>query len=483
MKRRDLDKDDATKDDVEGRNEEEVRRIASLRRHGQGHLLRFWGELKDEERDVLMSDVERIDLDWVEEVKNLLHEESLDTRTVHKPDIIGLPRTPEQREAAATAAERGSALIEGGKTAVFTAAGGQSSRLGLETPKGTYPVTPVKKKSLFQVHAEKILHLQRTCHVQIPWIIMTSETNHQQTMDFFRDNRYFGLPPDSLRFIEQGMFPALANDGRMFLREKHRVFLSPTGHGGTFQTLHDSGALQWLKELGIEQLYYFQVDNVLINILDPLFLGYHAEKGCEMSSKCIMKRGAGEKLGVFVIEGGAPTVVEYSELSSVQLEDGSPTSDLVAGSPAMHIIAVDFALERIGKSVALPLHVAHKAIPHIDESGSKVTPDRPNGYKIETFIFDALKYVSNSVILEVARGEEFSPLKNRSGDDSPETVLRDQLRFFASWFEDAGLKVPRDSDGEPAHKLEVSPLFALSREEFRKKIDRDLVIEGDAYIE
>ena len=467
---------------IRGRNPEEQARIHTLYEHSQEHVLCFWEGLENAERDLLMEDIGRIDLDWVEHVKPLLHEQDLKTRIVRRPDIIVIPRSPEQRDTQRVAAQHGETLISEGKTAVFTAAGGQSSRLGLETPKGTYPVTPVRKKSLFQVHAEKIAYMQSRYDTRIPWLIMTSETNHEHTSRFFEENVYFGLDPAFVRFLEQGMFPALSGQGRIFLREKHRVFLSPTGHGGTFQTLHDSDALKWLKELGVEELFYFQVDNVLVKILDPVFLGYHASNNCQMSSKCVMKRDPDEKLGVFVIEDGAPTVVEYSEFSSIELEDGSHVHDLNAGNIAIHMVNVDFALEEIGETVELPLHVAHKAIPHVDERGNKVKPAGPNGYKLETFIFDALKYVRNTVIMEVDRGEEFSPLKNRTGEDSPETVHRDQLRLFASWFEDADIPVARGADREPLHRLEISPLFAAFREDFVEKADRNIRIDRDTYI-
>jgi UDP-N-acetylglucosamine/UDP-N-acetylgalactosamine diphosphorylase len=311
---------------------------------------------------------------------------------------------------------------------------------------------------------------------------MVSETNHAQTMAFFEQHDYFGLDADYVRFIEQGMFPAMDGDGKLLLREKNRVFLNPSGHGGTFSTLAETGALVWLKELGVREIFYFQVDNVLVKILDPVFLGYHGAKGCEMSSKCVVKRDTGEKIGVFVIEGGTPTVVEYSELSSIDLSDGSRVDELVAGNIAIHIIQVDFALHITRDGLKLPLHVAHKAVPHVDVQGHKVKPQEPNAYKFETFIFDALKHVTNTVIMEARREDEFSPLKNKTGEDSPETVYRDQVGVFAAWFEEAGIRVPRNQKGEPLYALEISPLFATFKDEFLRKIDRGMRIEGDTYI-
>ncbi|MCK4923927.1 MAG: UTP--glucose-1-phosphate uridylyltransferase [Spirochaetes bacterium] len=467
---------------IRARNGNEEKSFDALHRSNQEHLLRFWEELSDSERDVLMEDIEKVDLDWVQKVRPLLHEESLSSRIIEKPDIISIPTTPEQIKAETEAESLGEALIGESKTAVFTAAGGQSSRLGLDTPKGTYPVSPVRHKSLFQVHAEKIAFLQEKYDVRIPWLVMVSEINHAQTKGYFEEKGFFGLDTAYVWFLEQGMFPAMDGEGKLLLREKNRVFLNPTGHGGTFSTLADSGALLWLKELGVQEIFYFQVDNVLVKVLDPVFLGYHGARRCEMSSKCVMKRDMGEKIGVFVIEDGALTVVEYSELSAIKLSDGSQVQDLRAGSIAIHITNVDFALQITAGQLNLPLHVAHKAIPHVDRSGRKVKPSKPNGYKFETFIFDALKHVHNTIIMEVDRGQEFSPLKNETGEDSPQTVLRDQLRFFTGWFEAAGISIPRDGKGEPRYGLEVAPSFAAFREDFLQKIDRSMRVEGDIYI-
>jgi UDP-N-acetylglucosamine/UDP-N-acetylgalactosamine diphosphorylase len=467
---------------IRARNENEEKMFDALFRSKQEHLLFFWEELSDSERDVLMEDIKKVELDWVQRVKPLLREESLTNRIIQKPDIISIPATPGQIKAETEAFSRGAALISEGKTAVFTAAGGQSSRLGLETPKGTYPVSPIRHKSLFQVHAEKIVFLQEKYDVKIPWLIMVSQTNHTQTKGYFEEKDFFGIDSEYVRFLEQGMFPAMDGEGKLFLREKNRVFLNPTGHGGTFSTLADSGALRWLTELGVQEIFYFQVDNVLVKVLDPVFLGYHWARRSEMSSKCVMKRDMGEKIGVFVIEDGTPTVVEYSELSGIELSDGSKVEDLRAGSIAIHIINVDFALTITAGQLNLPLHVAHKAIPHVDRSGMKIKPSKSNGYKFETFIFDALKHVHNSVIMEVDRGQEFSPLKNRTGEDSPQTVLHDQLRFFAGWFEHAGISIPRDGKGDPRYSLEVAPSFAAFREDFLEKIDRSMRVEGDIYI-
>ena len=254
--------------------------------------------------------------------------------------------------------------------------------------------------------------------------------------------------------------------------------------------------MKWLAGFGVEELFYFQVDNVLARVLDPVFIGYHTLGSCGMSSKCVRKKNLEEKLGVFALVDGKPTVVEYSELAYIESRLGKGSAALfTAGNIAIHVLNLAFAGRQAGAEEgefpggggrrgkgSLPLHLARKAIPHIDEKGRKVEPAQPNGYKFETFIFDALRNAGAALIMESRREEEFSPLKNRSGDDSPATVLRDQLFLFSRWFEGAGIRVPREPGGLPLHKLEVSPLFALTAEEFTSRVPRDITVERDTYV-
>jgi UDP-N-acetylglucosamine/UDP-N-acetylgalactosamine diphosphorylase len=467
-----------------GRNSEEQKLIEKIYERRQEHVLRFWGELNNDEKDLLVRDMERIDFGILDEAAIVRERKTDEERCVEPPAVIPVPRSEAQLKKETEAARAGNAYIESSRVAVFTAAGGQSSRLGLESPKGTYPVSPIMKKSLFQVHAEKILYVQDKFGIKVPWIIMVSETNRSQTIEFFEKSSYFGLDKAYTVFIEQGMFPAVNKDGKIFLRDKYRIFLNPSGHGGTFSALKKSGKIKWLKDLRIDEIFYFQVDNVLVKVLDPVFIGYHTEKKCGISSKSVQKRDAGEKVGVFALEDAKTTVVEYSEFSTVRVKGGkNPTEALTAGNIAIHMINVDFAEKKGGDPKGLPLHIAFKAVPHIDHTGKPVKPEKPNGYKIETFIFDALRDSEESVIMDVPRESEFSPLKNKTGNESPETVHADQLRFFAGWFEEAGIAVPTETDGSPSYKLEVSPHFASYYDDFIKKIDKNIIIDRDTYIE
>ena len=467
---------------VKGRNDNEQRLIEKAYDAGQGHVLRFWNELNDEEKNLFIEDLKQCDFDLLESVfKSLLKKKSR-IRTVQIPEIIELPKTKKDFVRQDKAKEIGERFIRSSSLAVFTAAGGQSSRLGLNMPKGAFSVTPIKKKSLFQVHAEKIRFVQEKYNTIIPWVIMTSETNYNQTVDFFKNNNFFGLKPDMVRFIRQGMNPAIDQYGKLILKEKYRLFMSPNGHGGVFSAMRNSGIYDWFNELGIKEIFYFQVDNVLVKICDPVFIGYHVHNKCEMSSKCLYKDNPDEKIGVFIVEDGKVVVIEYTEIDQIKSYMGDDAPMFTAGSIAIHMLNVGFARDENVTGLKLPFHLAHKVISYIDENGNKKLPETHNGYKFETFIFDALRDVTNTIILEVRREEEFSPLKNKSGKDSPETVLKDQLRFFSRWFEGAGIPVPMNGD-LPRYKLEVSPLFAAFEEDFLEKINSDMRIESDVYIE
>jgi len=465
-------------------NPEYEKLFTEINEKGQGHILRFWDQLTEEQRNLLIEDLKKIDFHQLERAKKVINEESPLRGDFALPQVIPVPRSENEKKKQKEASERGEDFIKSAKVAAFTAAGGQSSRLGLDIPKGACTVTPIKQKSLFQVFAEKILFIQKKYRVNVPWVIMVSETNEKQTGEFFMKHDFFGLDKNYVKFICQDMFPAVDEEGKILLEEKYRIFKSPTGHGGAISTLWDSGAVKWLRENGIEELFYFQVDNVLVKVLDPVFTGYHVEHGCRMSSKCVKKKYPEEKMGVFALWNGKTRIVEYTETSVLDVpEKGLRASQFNMGNIAIHMLNLDFVEELNKGGLRLPWHRAHKKIPCIDENGVKIDPKKPNGYKFETFIFDALVEAGDTIIMEANREEEFSPLKNIEGEDSPQTVLRDQLNFFAGWFEKAGIKVPRKPDGTPVYMLEVSPLFASMEEDFIRKIDKKLMIDGDMYIQ
>ena len=472
---------------IQGRTFEELTLIEAVYDHGQEHIFRFWDSLIDRGKDALMQQVAGIDFSLLEQHRALLLK-GADAAGRQQPEpapYIPVPNDEPGRKRAAEARRIGEAAIRAGKIAAFLVAGGQGTRLGFDGPKGCFPIGPVSGKTLFQMHAEKILAASREYGVAIPWAIMTSETNDAATREFFEKHAFFGLDPENVVFFSQRMIPALSGDGKMILDRKDHIFMNPNGHGGSLLAIQESGTLAAFEKRGIEILSYFQVDNVLIRIIDPVFIGYHIQDGAQMSSKMVQKSHPGEKVGVFGLKDGNLAVIEYSDLSRKDAEARLPNGSLKygAGSIAIHLLNTDFVRREVEGGFRLPYHRAFKKVPCLDESGTFVEPESPNAWKFETFIFDALADTSSSVVMEIVREKEFSPVKNAEGSDSPDTARRDLANYYAGWLEAAGVSVPRNEQGDSAVPVEISPLFAPDREAFIKKAgSREFVLNEGLYI-
>ncbi|MHC4626854.1 MAG: UTP--glucose-1-phosphate uridylyltransferase [Planctomycetota bacterium] len=445
----------------------------SLQEHGQGHLLAFWDQLDADQRQGLFSQVRSLDLaridrwvaDYVKKATAVEIDHDLTAAESYGPHPVGA----EQQGKYAKAVELGKEFISAGKVAAFVVAGGQGTRLGFDGPKGAFPISPVKNRTLFQVFADSIAEVSRRYQTVCPWYIMTSRLNYAETVDILRSNGHYGLDEKDVFIFQQGTLPNFAPDGRILLADKANISCSPDGHGGSLKALHQSGALADMKKRGVEYLSYFQVDNALINIFDPLFVGLHVLDGAEMSSKAVIKTGPKEKVGNFCLVDGKVSVIEYSdlpdELAQKRRSDGSLVFEL--GSIAIHIINSSFVERLSSRGFALPLHRAVKKIRHVDEQGK---PTESEGIKLESFVFDALPLASNSMILQTLRNEEFAPTKNPTGVDSVETTRQMMVARAADWLEWAGVAVPRKPDGAPDCLLEIAPSFALEKEDLKGKL-------------
>ncbi|MCY2929137.1 MAG: UDPGP type 1 family protein [Planctomycetota bacterium] len=462
-------------------NLQTVRRM--LEAHGQGHLLGHYESLTPPEQAALVSQIATIDFDQLDE---WIAQYVLKAPAAAIPPDIAPPKIEPRKpadEAArarhAKAIARGRELLAQGKVAAFVVAGGQGTRLGYEGPKGCFEVTPGKHKPLFQVFAEQILAASRSAGRPVPWYIMTSPANDVPTRAFFRRNGYFGLKEADVVFLTQGTLPAIGLDGKVLLAGPGELALSPDGHGGSLRALRASGALADMARRGVELISYFQVDNPLVRCLDPLFLGLHDLAGAEMSAKALPKRDPMEKLGNFCLVSGKVTVIEYSDLPEALARATGPDGRLrfSAGSIAIHVLGRSF-VERLTADgrCQLPLHRAEKKVPFVDASGTLVKPETPNAVKLEMFVFDAMPLAKACVILETDRSEEFSPVKNADGADSPATCLHDQVRRAARWLAKAGVAVPRDADKKVAAAIEISPLFADCPDQLAKAVDPKLTI-------
>lgn len=440
---------------------EEVRRKALAL--GQGHLFEGWSRRSEEERRTLDADLAALDWDLLPRLLAL-------ARGGAKPEV---PRDPEPAEAIPLAADetgrrrdagaraRGEAEIRTGRCAVMMVAGGQGTRLGFDGPKGAFKITPVLERTIFELHADRIAALERRHGVEIPWVIMTSPGNDGETQAFFEGHGFLGRPRDRVLFMVQGTLPAADFEGRLLLASPGRLALSPDGHGGALDALRRSGAGEALLAGGVRHLYSFQVDNVLIPVADPALLGHHLAAGARMSTKCVVKRGAAEPVGVAARWGGGYGIIEYSDLPD-DLKAARETDGRLRfrqGSIATHWLDLEWALGAGTPGRPLPFHLARKRVPCWDPGSGATNPDAPNAFKFERFLFDALRHAERAVFQEVDRGAEFSPVKNLAGEDSAESARADLNRIWSSWLRAAGIPLPEDA------KAEVLASFALDGDE------------------
>ncbi len=461
----------------------------NLDKYGQGHLLQYIDELDTEQKLSLIEQIEELDLEMIQEmIRNyvLIDPEIKLPAEILPPFVYPRVAPEEMKDKYQKALTYGQRAIAENKVACFTVAGGMGTRLNFDGPKGNVPATPVKSKTLFQVFAENIHANERRYNCTIPWYIMTSPINHEATLKAFQENDYFCLKKENVMLFQQGTMPCFDFSGKIFLAEKGLVAESPDGHGGSLRALYQSGAIEDMQHRGVEFISYFQVDNPMVNLVDPMFIGLHALDVAEMSSKSVKKCDPLEKVGNFTIADGKLTIIEYSDLPEELARKTNPDGSLVFqdGSIAIHIISRSF-VERINsKGFSLPWHKAIKKIPHIDSLGQQIEPKEPNGVKLETFVFDAVPMALSSIVYEIVREDEFAPIKNATGVDSLVSSQNLQSEKAARWMEAAGIPVPRKADGSLDLSLEISPLFALDQEELARKKPqlRDLQSDDIVYL-
>ncbi|HTF87898.1 MAG TPA: UTP--glucose-1-phosphate uridylyltransferase [Planctomycetota bacterium] len=455
---------------------------ARFERAGQGHVFADFASLGEEARARFVEQLAAVDLDLVACQAALLGQpaESHSGVALEPPELFPLERDARQAAQAEEARQAGEGLLAAGKVGFLLVAGGQASRLGYDGPKGAFGIGPVSGRSLFEIHARRLLAVRARFSVRVPWYVMTSPANHDATRSFFEGHRYFGLEPRDIRFFAQAMIPTMGPAGKILRAGPGELFQAPNGHGGVLLALEQSGSLRDARERGIEHFSYFQVDNPLARPGDALFLGLHALEGAGMSSKVVAKRDAGEKVGVIGTIGERLGCIEYSDLPKDLREarDAPGKLRFRAGNIAIHMLRRDFVEGLTRGGLQLPWHLAKKKM-LVWEQGELVQRD---GIKFEAFVFDALGESPRSVTLEVDRALEFSPVKNARGEDSAETARADLCRLHASWVRSAGLEPP-PLDESGVHPVEIDPLIAEDAAGFRARPHHPIVTErGHFYV-
>ena len=395
-----------------------------LKKYGQEQLLQGYNRQPGEkEKEEFLNDLLTIDFAQIEK----LYEASKKAKDFSESKIEPIDFVDKSKlfkEEYAKYEKIGSEKIKEGKLAVVTMAGGQGTRLGHTGPKGTYDLGLDSHKSIFEILTDTLNEARKKYGVDIPWYIMTSEENNEATVNFFKEHNFFGYPESAVTFFKQGKLPMLSTDGKVLLNEEGKIKEAADGHGGIFQSMLKDGVIYDMKSRGIEWVFIGGVDNVLVNMVDAVLIGLAEDKNVLAAGKSIVKAGPKEKVGVFCKKNGKPSVIEYSEISEEMAAETTPDGELKYGES--HILCNLFnikAIEKISK-MDLPYHVAFKKAKYLDKDGNIVSPDSPNAYKFESFLFDAFESLDDMAILRVKREDEFAPVKNAEGVDSPETARK-----------------------------------------------------------
>lgn len=410
--------------------------IEIVKKYNQEHLLKYIDLIPtDEGKKDLISDIEKIDFERLKQLYSLSNQNFKNTmKTVMLEHIRVFDKDRFSDEENKEILKIGEDIISNNQYAVVTMAGGQGTRLGHKGPKGTF-ILNVKPepKSLFQIIAENLIKTNNKYGIILNWYIMTSTENNDETVKYFEDNNYFGYNSENVKFFKQGNLPLLSEDGKLVVNSEYRIKYAASGNGTIYEAMLNDGIIDDMKKKGIKWVFIGSVDNALLNMVDPMLLGLTKKRGTEIASKTIVKNSPYEKVGVFCKKNGKPGVIEYSEIPESLIEEVDENGELMYGES--HIMCNLYTLDAIEKiaNVELPYHSAHKKVDFMQEDGNMFFAKEPNGYKYEAFIFDGFELFDDITLYRGKRDEDFAPVKNAEGVDSPETAVKLYNDF---WFKD-----------------------------------------------
>lgn len=399
--------------------------IDVLKENNQEHLLKYLEMANEEQKQELINEI--MDLDF-KHIKELYSLSSRDNEKAIESCIIEHTKFVDKYKMSEEEFNRykniGEEIIKNGEYAVVTMAGGQGTRLGHNGPKGTY-ILNVKPepKSLFEILVDGIKRANSKYGITLNWYIMTSTENNDKTAQYFESKNSFGYPKDKIRFFEQGNLPLISEDGKLLVDENLHIKYAADGNGCIYKAMKKNGILDDMKSKNIKWIFIGSVDNALLNMVDPILLGLTVSEGNKIGSKSVVKRSPDEPVGVFCKKNSKPAVIEYTELPTEMASETDEEGELLFGES--HIMCNLYSLEalEIISQNTLPYHSAHKKAPYLDENGNMIKVNKPNAYKYEAFIFDGFVFFDGISILRGRREEDFAPVKNAEGQDSPQTAV------------------------------------------------------------
>ncbi|MBR2743866.1 MAG: UDPGP type 1 family protein [Clostridia bacterium] len=402
---------------------------SKLEEYNQMQILKAYDRADEKTKKELECQIERIDFKQVADLFETTKNEINFNNDVIE-SIAYVDKEKLNEEDYKKYLEIGEKAIKDGKYSVVTMAGGQGTRLGHSGPKGTFDIGLDSHKSIFEILIDTLKENNEKYGVIIPWYVMTGKENHEDTVKFFEDNNYFGYDKNSIKFFQQGKLPMCDESGKILINEQGVIKEAADGHGGIFQSMKKNGITEDMEKRGVEWAFVGPVDNVLVKMVDPILLGIMIDKKVLAGGKSTVKANPSEKVGVFCRRNGKPGVVEYTEITQEMAERVDENGELVFGESHINCNMFNVKVIEEVANKNLPYHIAHKKASFIDENGNLVVPEKPNAYKFESFIFDAFDMLDDMAILRVKREEEFAPVKNAAGTDSPETAKKLYLDYY-----------------------------------------------------
>lgn len=404
--------------------------IDTLKEYNQDHIIRLIEKLDEEKQNRLIKQIQSIDLHQIMELYNNTKKEIEFKESKIEPlkYLDKAKLTEEQRK---KFDKLGEETIKSGEYAVVTMAGGQGTRLGHPGPKGTFKLDVYGKgKYLFEILTENLKEANQKYGTTIPWYIMTSKENNKETVEFLEKNNYFGYDKNFVTIFAQSELPLVDDNGKLLIGKNFMIKEASDGNGGTYSSLRASGCLADMKEKGIKWVFIGSVDNALLKMVDVTLLGMAKSQNVQIASKSVVKANPHERVGVFCKMNGHPKVIEYTELPEKMAEQRDSNGELKYGES--HIMCNLYTIEAIEKisNEILMYHSAHKKNSYIDEDGNEIIPTEPNSYKFESFIFDAFEFFDDIAILRGKREDDFAPVKNKEGVDSPRTAKELYEKFW-----------------------------------------------------